>query len=126
MILNRWSSDFSLVLSCVLNIRTKRKPGTNPALTHKTHKGYLLPDPPIDLRQEITMAAPSIVLIVYGMANPIRFNPKIRIAPPITPTTKTKNRMPMIVPTKRAVFPFAFLINPISALILFLLFNIRS
>ena len=104
----------------------KKKAGDQPGSHTKHTKGYLDPDPPIDLRQEITMAAPSIVLIVYGMANPIKFNPKIRIDPPITPTTKTKNRMPMIVPTKRAGLPFAFSINPISALILFLLFNIRS
>ena len=103
----------------------KKKAGDQPGSHTKHTKGYLLPDP-IDLRQEMMMAAPSIVLIVYGMANPIKFNPKIRIAPPITPTTKAKNIMPMIVPTKRAGLPFAFLINPISELILFLLFNIRS
>ena len=103
----------------------KKKAGDQPGSHTKHTKGYLLPDP-IDLRQEMMMADPSIVLIVYGMANPIKFNPKIRIAPPITPTTKAKNIMPMIVPTKRAGLPFAFLINPISELILFLLFNIRS
>ena len=120
MILNRWSSDFSLVLSCVLNIRTKRKPGTNPALTHKTHKGYLLLDPPIDLRQEITMAAPDSVSTVYGMANPIRFRPKIRQAPPISPTTKAKTRSPIMVPTKKTVdLPFVFSINLDIALMLF-------
>ena len=119
MILNRWSSDFSLVLSCVLNIRTKRKPGTNPALTHKTHKGYLLLDPPIDLRQEMTMAAPKIVLIVYGIPNPIRFRPKIRIDPAIAPITIAKVKIPRRVPTRRALLPFAFSISPINALILF-------
>ena len=119
MILNRWSSDFSLVLSCVLNIRTKRKPGTNPALTHKTHKGYLLLDPPIDLRQEMTMAAPKIVLIVYGIPNPIRFSPKIRIDPAIAPITIAKVKIPRRVPTRRALLPFAFSISPINALMLF-------
>ena len=119
MILNRWSSDFSLVLSCVLNIRTKRKPGTNPALTHKTHKGYLLLDPPIDLRQEMTMAAPKIVFTVYGMVNPIRFRPRIRIDPLIITITATAMRIKMMTPTMRAGLPFAFPNTFASALMLF-------
>ena len=109
------------MLSCVTNIRTKRKPGTNPALIHTKHtKGYLLPDPPTDLRQEMTMAAPQIVSIVYGIVNPMRLSPKIRQAPPIRPITKTKIRNPMMVPTKREVLPFAFSISLDIALILFL------
>ncbi len=66
----------------------------------------------------MTRAAPSIVLIVYGMANPIKFRPKIRIAPPMTPATKTKVKMPMMVPAKREGLPFAFPIKSVIALML--------
>jgi hypothetical protein len=103
------------------NIRSKREPGINPALTHTKHtKGYLLPDP-IDLKQEMTMAAPIIVFIVYGMANPIRFRPKIRIAPATIPIKKAKAKPPMIVPTKRAGLPFDFP-NIFAIALMFLLF----
>ena len=67
----------------------------------------------------MTMAAPRIVLIVYGMENPIRFRPKIRIDPAIAPITIAKVKIPRRVPTRRALFPFAFSISPINALILF-------
>ena len=67
----------------------------------------------------MTMAAPSIVLIVYGMANPIRFSPRIRIDPAIAPITIARVKIPMRVPTRRALLPFAFSISPINALILF-------
>ena len=66
----------------------------------------------------MTIAPPSIVLIVYGMANPIKFRPKIRIAPPMTPTMKNRVKMPMMVPTKMAGLPFAFTIKSVIALML--------
>ena len=65
------------------------------------------------------MAAPRIVLIVYGMENPIRFSPKIRIDPAIAPITIAIVKIPRRVPTRRALLPFAFSISPINALILF-------
>ena len=67
----------------------------------------------------MTMAAPRIVLIVYGMENPIRFRPKIRIDPAIAPITIATVKIPRRVPTRRALLPFAFSISPINALILF-------
>ena len=67
----------------------------------------------------MTMAAPKIVFTVYGMANPIRFIPKIRIDPAIAPITIAKVKIPRRVPTRRALLPFAFSISPINALILF-------
>ena len=67
----------------------------------------------------MTMAAPRIVLIVYGMENPSRFRPKIRIDPAIAPITIAKVKIPMRVPTRRALLPFAFSISPINALMLF-------
>lgn len=100
---------------------TQREPGTNPALTHKTHKCYLLLDPPIDLRQEMMMAAPKIVLIVYGMANPIRFKPRIRIAPTIAPITIAKVKIPMMDPARRALLPFVFPNNFVIASMLYCL-----
>lgn len=67
----------------------------------------------------MTMAAPKIVLIVYGIPNPIRFRPKIRIDPAIAPITIARVKIPRRVPTRRALLPFAFSISPINALMLF-------
>ena len=87
-------------------------------LSHMKHtKCYLLSEP-IDLRQEMTMAAPKIVFIVYGITNPIKFNPKIRIDPAITPTMRTKAKTPITVPAKRTLFPFVFPIRFFIALML--------
>ena len=72
------------------------------------------------------MAAPIIVFIVYGMANPIKFRPKIRIAPAMIPIKKAKAKPPMIVPTKRAGLPFAFPNTFSIALMFFVCLNIRS
>ena len=54
------------------------------------------------------MAAPKIVFTVYGMVNPIKFIPKIRIDPLIITITATAMRIKMMVPTMRAGLPFAF------------------
>lgn len=89
---------------------TQREPGTNPTLTHKTHKCYLLLEV-IDLRQAMTMAAPIIVPIEYLIENPIRFNPKMRIAPPIRATAENRTIRPRIMPAKNTGFPFALPVN---------------
>ncbi len=68
------------------------------------------------------MAPPSIVPIVYGISNPIRFNPKIKIAPPIIPITRTNAKSPIIVPARIAGLPFAFPIKSVIALMLLNLF----
>ena len=64
------------------------------------------------------MAAPIIVLIVYGIANPIKFRPKIRIDPAITPITMPKVKIPIKVPAKRTLFSFVFPIRFFIALML--------
>jgi len=74
----------------------------------------------------MTMAAPKIVFISYGIPNPIKFRPKIRIDPMIVTITATAMRIKMMDPTKRAGLPFDFSNIFAIALMLFLLFNIRS
>ena len=56
----------------------------------------------------MTMAAPKIVFNSYGMSNPIKFIPKIRIDPLITAITATTKRIKTMIPTMRAGLPFAF------------------
>ena len=65
------------------------------------------------------MAAPKIVLNSYGMLNPIRFTPRIRIDPLIITITATAMRIKMMTPTMRAGLPFAFPNTFASALMLF-------
>jgi hypothetical protein len=56
----------------------------------------------------MTMAAPKIVLNSYGILNPIKFTPKIRIDPLIVAITATAKMIKTMDPTKRAGLPFAF------------------
>ena len=56
----------------------------------------------------MTMAAPKIVLNSYGILNPIKFTPRIKIDPAIAPITIAKVKIPMMVPARRALLPFAF------------------
>ncbi len=72
------------------------------------------------------MAAPKIVLNSYGTSNPIKFTPRIRIDPLIVAITATATRIKTMTPTMRAGLPFAFPNTFAIALMLFLLFNIRS
>lgn len=156
------------------NIRTKRKPGTNPALIHtkhtisllldlllqkeviispsgryvdhsppffchlvglsysvrevlfsdmgicKFHLLYCLVPDPIDLRQEMTMAAPQIVSIVYGIANPIRLSPKIKMDPTIPATARIAIKRIRTVPIIRPMLPFTLSISLDIALMFFL------
>ena len=74
------------------------------------------------LRQEMTMAPPIIVFTVYGIEIPIRFRPKIKHAPPMSPMTNARAMIPRIVPTRRALLPFVFPSNSDIALMLFLYF----
>ena len=70
------------------------------------------------LRQEMTMAPPAIVFMVYGIPAPIRFSPKIKHAPPISPIAKTRTMSPTMVPTRRDLFPLDFPSNSDIALML--------
>ena len=54
------------------------------------------------------MAAPMIVFISYGIPNPIKFRPKIKIDPMIVTITATATMIKTMDPTKRAGLPFAF------------------
>ena len=54
------------------------------------------------------MAAPKIVLNSYGILNPIKFTPKIRIDPLIVAITATAKMIKTMDPTMRAGLPFAF------------------
>ena len=67
----------------------------------------------------MTMAAPKIVFTVYGMVNPIRFRPRIRLAPAIVTTTMTIVKIPRMVPAKKTGLPFVFPNIFASALMLF-------
>ena len=90
---------------------------------------YFSLEAPIDLRHEMTMAAPAIVFRGYGIPAPIRFNPKIKHAPAKSPMAKTRTMSPTMVPTRRALLPLDFPINfPIESFIILLsgCLNIRS
>ena len=63
---------------------------------------------PIGRKLATTMAAPRIVFKVYGIANPIRFSPKIKIAPASGTKTKITIRIVRIDMARIAGFPFAF------------------
>ena len=56
----------------------------------------------------MTMADPEIVFKVYGIANPIRFNPKIKIPPASAAKEKIRIRIARIETVSIAGFPFAF------------------
>jgi hypothetical protein len=54
------------------------------------------------------MDAPEIVFKVYGIPIPIRFNPKIKIAPASTAKEKIRIRIERMEPASITGFPFAF------------------
>lgn len=54
------------------------------------------------------MVAPKIVSKVYGIASPIKFNPKIKIDPASAAKAKIRIRIARMDKTNIAGFPFAF------------------
>lgn len=95
-----------MVIMCA-KYTDKKRPRSLPVLHTQNTQGYLSEEV-VDLRHKMTMAAPEIVFKVYGIPIPIKFNPKIKIAPASAINDKIKITMARIENISSMGFPFTF------------------